>query len=333
MIILHCDPAPLLTISGAPPHCPSPQSRKRGYAPAITCIALVLRLGHSTGGAHVLIWTCWGLRQPPAETRAEFQHSMAYYVTEQCQKHWKHVLMQKVVTLNTCFDIACLTFQLPHITTGSFQSDRRQPTTGSLQSVQRLRERNKPSVGLKSFAVHKLVWWHFQVGWASGLQIVFLWHNVYNQKYVWIILLKMTFLDFPRYSGYIWQARWTMCKIFVVKFSQDFTCQKSLQSGNFWQLLKNKRCIFGGTQIKYMEAILSNSTRKLVWFVITKMLIEGQRNKFIMSFIIIFGTLPFSVGCCWGYTVLVWTHGLSRWQSASVNCSAFTVYKTGWPQH
>ena len=35
-----------------------------------------------------------------------------------------------------------------------------------------------------------------------------------------------------------------------------------------------------------MEAILSNSTRKLVWFVITKMLIEGQRNKFIMSFII-----------------------------------------------
>jgi len=26
----------------------------------------------------------------------------------------------------------------------------------------------------KSFAIHKLVWLHFQVGWASGLQIVFL---------------------------------------------------------------------------------------------------------------------------------------------------------------
>ena len=38
------------------------------------------------------------------------------------EKDWKHVLMQKVVTLNTCFDIACLTFQLPHITTGSVQS-------------------------------------------------------------------------------------------------------------------------------------------------------------------------------------------------------------------
>ena len=30
--------------------------------------------------------------------------------------------MQKVVTLNTCCDTACLTFQSPHTTTGSFQS-------------------------------------------------------------------------------------------------------------------------------------------------------------------------------------------------------------------
>jgi len=30
------------------------------------------------------------------------------------------VLMQKVVTLNTCYNTACLTFQLPGITTGSF---------------------------------------------------------------------------------------------------------------------------------------------------------------------------------------------------------------------
>ena len=32
--------------------------------------------------------------------------------------------MQKAVTLNTCCDVACLTFQLPHIATGSFQSHR-----------------------------------------------------------------------------------------------------------------------------------------------------------------------------------------------------------------
>jgi len=72
------------------------------------------------------------------------------------------------VTLNTCCDIACLTFQLPHITTGSFQSHRRQTTTGSLQSLQRLKERNKPSVRWNSFTIHKLVWWYFQVGLASG---------------------------------------------------------------------------------------------------------------------------------------------------------------------
>jgi len=51
--------------------------------------------------------------------------------------------MQKVVTLNTCCDIACLTFQLPHITTGSFQSHRRQLTTGSFQNLQRWKEHNK----------------------------------------------------------------------------------------------------------------------------------------------------------------------------------------------
>ena len=43
------------------------------------------------------------------------------------------------------------------------------------------------------------------------------------------------------------------------------------------------------------EAILSNSTRKLLWFEITKMRIAVLRNKFIVSSIIIFGTLSFPV--------------------------------------
>ena len=38
------------------------------------------------------------------------------------EKDWKHVSAQKVVTLNTCCNVACLTFHLPHITTGYFQS-------------------------------------------------------------------------------------------------------------------------------------------------------------------------------------------------------------------
>jgi len=46
--------------------------------------------------------------------------------------------------------------------------------------------------------IHKLVWWYFQVGWASGLQIVFLWDNTNTQKYVWLMQLKMTFFRFPK---------------------------------------------------------------------------------------------------------------------------------------
>ena len=49
------------------------------------------------------------------------------------------------------------------------------PTTGSFHSLKRLKERNKPSVRRKSFTIHKLVWWHFQVEWASGVQSVLLW--------------------------------------------------------------------------------------------------------------------------------------------------------------
>jgi len=52
----------------------------------IICIALVLRLGHATGGARVLIWTCWGLRQRLVAILAEFQHSVVYYATDQCRK-------------------------------------------------------------------------------------------------------------------------------------------------------------------------------------------------------------------------------------------------------
>ena len=41
----------------------------------------------------------------------------------------------------------------------------------------------------------------------------------------------MTFLDFPRYSGYSIQVGWVQA--IDVKFYQDFTHQKSLKSANF----------------------------------------------------------------------------------------------------
>jgi len=50
-------------------------------------------------------------------------------------------------------------------------------------------------------------------------------------------------------------------------------------------------------KIKYTEAILSNSTRKLLWFEITNMLIAVKKIKFIVLFIIIFGTLSSPVQC------------------------------------
>jgi len=43
--------------------------------------------------------------------------------------------------------------------------------------------------------------------------------------------------------------------------------------------------------IKYTEAILSKSTRKLLCFEITKMLVVVLKNNFIVLFIIISGTL------------------------------------------
>jgi len=52
-------------------------------------------------------------------------------------------------------------------------------------------------------------------------------------------------------------------------------------------------CIF---QIKYTEAILSNSTRKPLWFEITKMPIAVKDNSIALLITIIFGgTLSFYV--------------------------------------
>ena len=161
----------------------------------IICIALVLHLGHATGGARALMWTCCG--SGLLWHWLNFSTAWCTMRLISVEKDWKHVT-QKVVTLNTCCDTACLTFQLPHITTGSFQSHQQQLKTGSSQSLHRLKERNELSVRRKSFAIHKLVWWYFQVGWASGLQIVFFWDNINNQKHEWIILLKITFSAFPK---------------------------------------------------------------------------------------------------------------------------------------
>ena len=45
--------------------------------------------------------------------------------------------------------------------------------------------------------------------------------------------VKMTFLDFPKLSGYSIQVRWANVQAIDVKFSQDLTHQKLLKSVNF----------------------------------------------------------------------------------------------------
>ena len=69
-----------------------------------------------------------------------------------------------------------------------------------------------------------------------------------------------------------------------------YNWHSALSMGWPFPLLKYKY-IF---QIKHTEAITSNTTRKLLWFEITKMPI-AVKNKFIVSFNIIFRTLSFPV--------------------------------------
>ena len=67
-----------------------------------------------------------------------------------------------------------------------------------------------------------------------------------------------------------------------------------LWAGHFqWQ---NKN-IFFSNKLVYTGAILSNGTRKLLRFEITRMLNAVQKNKSVVSFIIIFGILSFAVAC------------------------------------
>jgi len=89
------------------------------------------------------------------------------------EKDWKHVSTQKVIKLNTCCDVACLTFQLPHITTSSFQIHQCQPTTGFFQSHQHLKERKQTFSQMKKFCISQVSVVTFSGVWASGLEFLF----------------------------------------------------------------------------------------------------------------------------------------------------------------
>jgi len=160
----------------------------------IICRALVLRPGHATGGARVLAWTCWGLRQQLIARWAEFQHSVVYYATDQCQKR-----LEACINAEGGHSEHLLWHCLPDIPVAIHHNrffSEPPTTTGSFQSLQRLKERNKPLQSDEKFCNSQVSVVTFSDGWASGLQFVFLWDNTNNQNYVWIIPLKMTFFGF-----------------------------------------------------------------------------------------------------------------------------------------
>jgi len=97
------------------------------------------------------------------------------------------------------------------------------------------------------------------------------------------------------------KRRVTLCSHYVAgikctKMSCSFSWErKRWHSGGSlgWPFPKLKyKYIF---QIKYTEAIYPNSTQKLFWFEISKMLNAVLKSKFIVLFIIIVGTISFPV--------------------------------------
>ena len=77
------------------------------------------------------------LRKGSVLLRHRLNFSRAWWMIQLIsgKKDWKHVSVQKMVTLNICCNVACLTFHLPHTTTSSFQSHQCQPTTGHFRST------------------------------------------------------------------------------------------------------------------------------------------------------------------------------------------------------
>jgi len=92
-----------------------------------------------------------------------------------------------------------------------------------------------------------------------------------------------------------------ICSFFIRTKVCRYNCNSAGSLGWPFPMLKYKYVFL---QIKYTEAILSNSTRKLLRFEISKMLIAVLEKKCIVSYIIIFGTLSFP---CWWYSVyFIW---------------------------
>jgi len=154
----------------------------------VICIALVLRLGHATGGACVLIWTCWGLQQRLVATWAEFQHSVVYYATEQCRKR-----LEAYINGEGGHSEQLLWHCLPDNPVATHHNRFFSEPPTFEKNATNLQSEEKKFCNLQVSVVT------FSGGWASGLQFVFFWDNVNNQKYVWIdSTVENDFFRFPK---------------------------------------------------------------------------------------------------------------------------------------
>jgi len=109
------------------------------------------------------------LRRRLVATWAEFQHSVVYYATDQCRKKLEASINAKDGHSEHLRDIACLTFQLPQITIGSFQSRQRQPATGLFSELLTFERTQQTFSQTKKFCNSQVN----MVTFSGGLQFVF----------------------------------------------------------------------------------------------------------------------------------------------------------------
>jgi len=176
----------------------------------IICIALVLRLGHATEGACVLIWTCLDLRQRLIATWAEFQHSVVYYcANDQCRKR-----LEACINAEGGHSEHLLWHYLPDIPVATHHNRFFSVTDDNPQlalfRASNVWKKAKTFSQMQKVCSSQVSVVTFSGGVGNWITVRFLlWNNLRNQQYVWIILLNMTFLDFPRERGYMLHVKWT----------------------------------------------------------------------------------------------------------------------------
>ena len=171
--------------------------------------------------AGVLIRTCCGLRQRLVATWAEFQHSVMYYATDQCRKR-----LEACINAKGGHSEHLLWRCLPDIPVAThhnrFFSESPKTTHNWLSSEPPTFERTQQTFSwMKKFCNSQVSVVTFSCEVGKWITVSFLWGNVNKQKYVWIILVKMTF--WISQGTVAASDRWggQICKICMMNFLRN----------------------------------------------------------------------------------------------------------------